>query len=1281
MAIQSYIDAVNSGSTTTQAFEMHMRGASSAAQTYVQSMNFAALSTDTYGQQAKMAEIATIAQNKSFASARSILNTYNTELSEVGLSSQQFTQSVAQGNPVLGRYLANVGVGNATMRGYVGTLIAAKAATIGLTIAQTALNAVVGFGLGLVVQFIMSGLSKALEAIKEACKSTEEKMSDLNTKFQEISSKVQETAKNFQQLKSSVSNIAPRFAELSKGVDNFGNNVSLTEEQYSEFLKLNNELAEMFPELNTGFDSNGNAMLALTGSADTLKESLLDLVEAQRKLANEEITKQIPDQVSNLKDYEKVNRQTIKDYENRLKDYKDAKTDLELRHNEETIANAKALWGDAWQEEMLQQDQTSTFAVEAQAIWGSSEEDKESWRAMIEDFISEDGITIDWYKLLNSKEFQNRIAGMEKSVNDFEQTVKDKWKSLAPYMNSWVQTDDTYNDLDDQTQKVVSKMVSNLEYGTEELNESEEIKKYIKDKILTPLQNATPEVKQAFSDMFNISTNDKSTSDYIKDIEDKAKDIASKSDFTYDEVLKNTGFDSIIKQYKESADSIVNSLKGTYNGTEKELKEKVNQLSPDELTKSFDYIEKYGLKTWDELESALKEKTFNIVVDIDTKKEELDNLITNVKQLSDIIDDYNNNGHLSLENIETLMSVGDEYISTLFDENGQLNLNKESYAKLAKAKLEDIRYSMLENAISNLNQLSKSNETTANSELAQSTGNLTEETLRLVAAKKLAEGVDSGQIQKIINTYSQWSAIIDNAEAGLENNIDATLGLESASNELKDSLEDEKKSLEKSKSALEDKKNALEDIKSGYENAIDSIKSLIDWTEKYIKQTKEDEIKSLEDKKKSVDDLIESQKELLQAQKDEYDWNKEISDKQNTVAKDALAASIANLDDSSAGKKSQKEATDTLSESRSDMTDSLYEHSIDSRIDALDKLKDSSDEYYDSEIDKINEFLDNEVTLYKAACSMIDNDNGTLYGNLLNYCKTYTTTSEAEFNYMWTSAQSAMQDYNIANLDTFNLLNNLQVHIYEVDTAIDTIADSIQSYEDKISGVQTKLDSLSDSAQTAVSNISAALNKESELNKAKWYYDWQGKRYESSLSNKDSAIQDILRRIENKYGGRFPASAATIYGTIKHYAKGTRNSNGGLSVTQEDGFEAIFGKLQSGEYTMMPEGSQVFSNKMTDNLFNFSADPQRFITKLSGKFNYLNYFDSIQGNIDRKAKNIVNNSRQKNIGDITVNSAPIYIQGDATQSTVNALRAEADKIVNRTTKNVMNIALRNKNII
>lgn len=770
---------------------------------------------------------------------------------------------------------------------------------------------------------------------------------------------------------------------------------------------------------------------------------------------------------------------------------------------------------------------------------------------------------------------------------------------------------------------------------------------------------------KAISEILSNETNKTNIDDYI----------TNRSEEIYNTAIANNGIPETVEQFNNLknimlqqaggstllADTITNRLNTAFSSLANEATKAENNVSSLDFTIDTETLTKQ----------------------LKTQQEEISKIVDNYKKISGIIDDYNDNGSLSIDNLETLISVGDEYVSTLFDENGKLNLNKDSYAKLAKAKLEDIRYSMLENAISSLNQLSKDDETTTNNNLAESTGKLTEETLKLVAAKKLAEGVSSEKIQNILHTYSEWSELIDNTEAGLNNNIDATLGLENASDKLKDSLESEKKALENSKSALEDKKNALEDTKDGYENAIDSIKSLIDWTEKYIQKSKENDIKSLEDKKQSVDDLIESQKELLQAQKDEYDWNKEISKKQNEVAKNALAASIASLDDSSAGKKTYKEAIDTLNESRSDMTDTLYEHSIDTRMEALDKLKEQSDEYYDSEIDKINEFLNNEVALYKAACSMIDNDNGTLYNNLLNYCKTYTTTSEAEFDHMWTSAQSAMQQYNIANLDTFSLLNDLQGRIYEVDTAIDTVASGIQSYEDKISGVQSKLDNLSNSAQTAINNINSALNAENklnELNQPKWYYKWQGDTYKSNLEDKDAAIQDILSKIEKKYGGVFPASAATIYGTIKHYAKGTRNSVGGLSITQEDGFEAIFQKLQNGEYTMMPKGSQVFNSDMTDNLYSFSADPQKFMSELASKFNYSNYLDSRQGDVDRTIKQVASNFNQNNTGDINVNSS-INIQGDATQSTVKALQNEADKIVKRATENVMNIALRNKNII
>lgn len=792
---------------------------------------------------------------------------------------------------------------------------------------------------------------------------------------------------------------------------------------------------------------------------------------------------------------------------------------------------------------------------------------------------------------------------------------------------------------------------------------------------------------KAISEILSKETNRTNVEDYIN----------NRSEEIYATAISNQGIPETVADFQKLKDTMLEQAGDSIL---------LSDAITNRLNEAFSSLAEQAIKasnTVSSLDFTIDAETLK--KQLETQQEEISKIADSYQKICGIIDDYNENGNISIANLEALMSVGDDYVSTLFDENGQLNVNKDSYAKLAKAKLEDIRYSMLENAISSLNQLSKDDETTANNDLAESTGNLTEETLKLLAAKKLAEGVDSTQIQKIINTYSQWSALIDNTEAGLENNIDSTLGLQSASDKLKDSLENEKKALENSKSALEDKKSALEDTKQGYEDAISSIQDLIDWTQKYIEQTKNDEIDALEEKKSAIDDLIDKQKELLETEKDEYNWNKEISDKQNSVAKNALAASIASLDDSSAGKKAYKEATDSLNESRSDMTDTLYGHSIDARIDALDKMKDLSDEYYDGEIDKINEFLDDEVALYKAACSMIDNDNGTLYSNLLNYCKTYTTTSEAEFNHMWTSAKSAMQEYNIANLDTFSLLNDLQGRIYEVDTAIDTVASGIQSYEDKISGVQSKLDSLSDSAQTAISNINAAIEASSNLEnsqKTSFWVNYNGKKYQTGYnyngdtkSNRLLAANELTKLIAKDVNGFDQYGLSIVQGLLgvgnektknnssssnkldstalingikkdfklSHYATGTKSAKGGLTNIDEEGLysELIPYQVGDGRYTILPEGNPVFSKLMTNRLFDFASNP-------------ISYLQHMQLDLGSE---IIPVTTQTQISP----SINITIQGDATQSTVNALRNEASKIINKATENVMNIALRNKRII
>ena len=784
---------------------------------------------------------------------------------------------------------------------------------------------------------------------------------------------------------------------------------------------------------------------------------------------------------------------------------------------------------------------------------------------------------------------------------------------------------------------------------------------------------------------------------------------------TYDKLLGNdeTVFSNIFNQerFAEAKESIENlkesgqlttetlmSLYSTNDNVKAMIDNMVKVgLINDTTANSFNLLTNQIIGTKEASEKLSDTSLFTIDTEelqsqIDDLKDSLSDITSAYSDMMSIIDDWNENGNLSVENLESLIDLGDEYIGTLFNENGELELNKNSYIALAKAKLEDIRYSMLEKAISQINSLSKDDETQANQSLAESTGNLTEATLQLVAAQKLAEGYDSTKINAIMQTYYQWNALIDNVVAGLENNTNATLGVSDATdeatdstNDYKDALETEKDALEDAKDALQDQKNALEDIKDGYEDAIDSIKELIDWVQDYIKQVKNNEIDALEEKKEKIDDLIESQKDLLNAEKDEYEWNKTIAEKQNTVAKDALAASIASLDDSSAGKKAQKQANEKLADSRADIIDELYEHSIDERLDYLDELKEQQDDYYDDLIDKINDYLSDDVRLYKDACDMIDNDSGDLYSKLLWYCQKYTTTSEAEFNHMWNSAKAAMQEYNTANLGTFDLLSNLQGRIYEVDSAIDTVAQSISEYESAIDGVQRKINDLGDSAKDTIDKINSIKTASVTGN---WYVDYNGKKYSSFFDNKSDAINDLRKQVTQSVPFNELNPLLINDSTVKHYASGTRSAKSGIAQINENGLETLMRKTPDGDFVIMNQDDKVYTKKQTDNLYDFSGNPEQFFAKLADKglsplsqeelANLGLWGDSSQlgminsafgvGGLSGLIEKITGGSGITSSSATTNNIAPVVnitIQGDATQSTVNALHAEAENIIQR----------------
>lgn len=275
-ALVRYSLALKSGMSEQEAFNATMRNASPAAQQFAQTMTVTGESLANFTTKQKLSEITLMAQNKSLANVRSMLNTYNSGLSQLGVSQQQFVQSVGQSNSVLGQYLTGLNGAEATMGGYIGTLISAKVATIGLRIATTALNAVIGMGIGLIVSLVMSGISKLIEGIKTAIDNSEA----LREKTEEVTRAFESQKQSLSDTKSKLDSLVSRYEALSKGVDGLNQNVSLSNDEYSEYLDICNQIGDMFPSLIQGYDEQGNAILTLKGNVEGLTQAYNDMVIA-----------------------------------------------------------------------------------------------------------------------------------------------------------------------------------------------------------------------------------------------------------------------------------------------------------------------------------------------------------------------------------------------------------------------------------------------------------------------------------------------------------------------------------------------------------------------------------------------------------------------------------------------------------------------------------------------------------------------------------------------------------------------------------------------------------------------------------------------------------------------------------------------------------------------------------------------------------------------------------------------------------------------------------------
>ena len=1262
--LQTYLDDKNNkhiGWFTTAAKARAAQDIDKATDKYEEYRNYAESLDDKVLKNAVTANEADILKQSKFAEATKDLNQ---EL----LKGIQYNTDYAESENLLSK--------NAQSMSGAFSGIKSKLSSLGSSLK----NIAAGIGNMVMIQIAMSAISWAFGELDNYTHRAENNLSDL----EKIATEINDKKDAYTSHSTSVNKIKNEYYELADGVNSYGENISLTSTQYERYIELSNEIAQMYPGLVKGYSAQNDAILECKNNVEALNKAMADEKNAYYETIVSKEQDTFGKALENIATDQGKFGGDDKTYITQLKNIDEivkkvqSKEDISLMwadmHNLDTIIKGAGI------EDILYYDKSTGESI-------YKIEDKDISTAI--------------------SSIQNYKASLNRQINDLVNN------SFKPVLDAYIHyTDEQFSTLDSKSQALIEQYINSATWDN------------FYSKIIDPEASTADNlesVKQTVSGIVK-AFNDPELTNTLDEVQSKIDDIRSgKIDVSGFKDLNNkvinalSGIDGMNADTRELfvkvlfsdveiADDVdinkaianitkrvVGNSKGEFIPGTKVRRDTEEQIQSskdvNEYLSTLDFstikqiynsdVALNSLKDVQKLVEKIKTEAsngFSFKISTEDANKALESTFSAFNTVKSAISEYSENGTLSFSTLQSLLSLDSSYIDMLINEQGELDLTSNKFRELAKAQLEKLKVSYLQASLDEVNQLE--NETQVLEYLKKNQQGATESALNLAdakwqeayataAAKDAEQGTGDLYRQAVITAESAWrkkAALIDYYESSLSDLSTTTDEVTSATEKHKEALENEEKALEKTKEALEDKKQALEDSKNGYEDALSAIEDLVDWTEKYIKQTKQNEIDALQERKDKIDELIEKKQELLDKEKEEADFNKQLKEKENAVASNALSAAITGLDDSSAGKKAHKENIDDLVESREDLYDYLSDYQYDTRKEALDKLKAEIDKHYDNEIQTIQDFLNNEVLLHKAACDMIDNDNGTLYNNLLWYCQNYTTTTEAEFNHMWQSAQSALYEYGTAQLNVMDLMNTLQSRIYDVDSAIANVTGSIDNYTSRIDSLKQKIDELGNSAQTTKAKIDSVKIRPSSITGHGYKITYNGKVYKTNQTNKEDAETYFISRISKDwYGGR-ALPAGSLWSKMKAYASGTKSAKGGLSIVDEEGIgsELIPTSLGNGRYTILPQGNPVFSKAMTNELFEFASAPTDYFVQKFGS---------------EIAPNVVNNKSTVVSPAININ-----VQGDATQATVNALHKESEKIMNNTIKRLMSYTVNNRHI-
>ena len=531
---------------------------------------------------------------------------------------------------------------------------------------------------------------------------------------------------------------------------------------------------------------------------------------------------------------------------------------------------------------------------------------------------------------------------------------------------------------------------------------------------------------------------------------------------------------------------------------------------------------------------------------------ELQNAYTGLKSA---MDSYNETGYFTVDQVQSIISYGGEYLKYLMDENGNLQLNEEALNRVAEARINEMRAKAITNLFDVLSKIN--GEVEAQSYLEQQLYEtsdaydaLTESKIKDLRATLLEKNISEGTVNALETSFKKQVSAINE----MFDNID----LRSFSG------------------------SAKKESKSASDSAKEQISSYMEYMKQSLESGRIDYQTYCRDVTNYLNDMYTKGKMSL---KEYHDYAKQMFEAQKSILDGVISAVTKKIDKQIDSLNEQKEAIESNYKLRIE--------SIQSEIDALEE----ANEKRQDQIDLEKKQYELERARQQRVNALYTADKGKIY-----------TTDASTIRDAQDELTQKQHDMKISQLKS--QIESLQDAMDSETKAIDDQIKALNRYKEQWSSVADQYEDnqkemyaagiLGNNWQQEVLNgnlqiLNDFANEYFNIQRKIQEEAWASANAQIEAANavanrtdytpkkpKDDPDEDIDEDIlKNKYGSNAFGGGKWVR---QKYASGTTNAKKGLNLVGEDGIETFIdndGNISLvTEPTLIPmEGGEIVKNE------------------------------------------------------------------------------------------------------